>query len=283
MNNVIEPDIIPSLLHEHLTPRVQARMRRIEKKHVHNEEMPGKLLVFGVLNKLCLVNNYEQALNKVTKEYALAKGPVVVSYVNAHAFNLCFEQPEFRNAILQSDLVFRDGKGMEILCRSMGVPEGINMCGTDSIPMILERFKGSRVAVLGSTDPYLTNAVGVLIAKGHQVVLRKNGFCDMQKYIGWLKAKRPQVILLGMGMPKQELLSKMLKEQLGYKCLIINGGAIIDQFGKKLSRAPLWMRKRGLEWLYRLVQEPRRLFNRYVVGNIAFLQRVRMTTGRIKF
>jgi exopolysaccharide biosynthesis WecB/TagA/CpsF family protein len=78
-----------------------------------------------------------------------------------------------------------------------------------------------------------------------------------------------------MGMPKQELLSVLIKENLDFPCLVINGGAIIDYYGNKVTRAPKWMRVNGLEWLYRFGLEPRRMFKRYMIGNILFLKRVR--------
>jgi hypothetical protein len=60
---------------------------------------------------------------------------------------------------------------------------------------------------------------------------------------------------------------------VGYPCLIVCGGAIIDFMGGKTARAPQWMRKTGIEWVFRLLLEPRRLFQRYVVGNPVFLAR----------
>jgi N-acetylglucosaminyldiphosphoundecaprenol N-acetyl-beta-D-mannosaminyltransferase len=81
------------------------------------------------------------------------------------------------------------------------------------------------------------------------------------------------VIVLGMGMPRQEEVAAVLRSALGYPCLIICGGAIIDFLGGKTSRAPGWMRAFGLEWLYRLGLEPKRLFRRYVLGNPLFIAR----------
>ena len=65
----------------------------------------------------------------------------------------------------------------------------------------------------------------------------------------------------------------MLRAALGFPCLIICGGAIIDFLGGKIPRAPRWMRRTGLEWAFRLALEPRRLFRRYVIGNPVFIAR----------
>jgi exopolysaccharide biosynthesis WecB/TagA/CpsF family protein len=74
-------------------------------------------------------------------------------------------------------------------------------------------------------------------------------------------------------MPKQEQVAAQLRKQLSNGCLIVCGGAIIDFLGGKVTRAPLWVRNWGIEWMYRLAVEPKRLFKRYVIGNPKFLVR----------
>ena len=64
-----------------------------------------------------------------------------------------------------------------------------------------------------------------------------------------------------------------LRAAVGYPCLIVCGGAIIDFMGGKTSRAPTWIRSTGMEWAWRLAQEPKRLFERYIIGNPVFLAR----------
>jgi len=86
------------------------------------------------------------------------------------------------------------------------------------------------------------------------------------------REQQPELIVLGMGMPKQEAVAAELAVT-GGPCLIVCGGAILDFLGGKVSRAPEWLRRLGGEWLYRLLREPKRLFMRYVVGNPLFLLR----------
>jgi N-acetylglucosaminyldiphosphoundecaprenol N-acetyl-beta-D-mannosaminyltransferase len=74
-------------------------------------------------------------------------------------------------------------------------------------------------------------------------------------------------------MPKQESIAERLRENAKRPLLIICGGAIIDFLGKKIERAPVWMRRARIEWIYRLWREPKRLFRRYVVGNPVFIGR----------
>ena len=76
-----------------------------------------------------------------------------------------------------------------------------------------------------------------------------------------------------MGMPRQELIADAMVTEASYPILIINGGAILDFMAGRVKRAPLRLRQVGLEWLFRLYIEPRRLWRRYLVGNALFLTR----------
>src|SRR5438132_512000 len=77
---------------------------------------------------------------------------------------------------------------------------------------------------------------------------------------------RPELIILAMGMPKQEAIAVRLRAYLKSPALIVNGGAILDFLGGKVTRAPRWMQRLYLEWVYRLYLEPRRLARRYLLG-----------------
>jgi len=199
----------------------------------------------------------------------------VLAFVNAHAMNSAAVSEPFFNAITSADLVLRDGIGMAILMRLLNQPPGLNLNGTDLIPRILARFAGRPIALFGTQEPWLSRARDVIetrIAPASHCVTA-NGFLETAEYIRLAAEHRPPLIVLGMGMPRQEEVAGVLRAALGYPCLIVCGGAIIDFLGDKTSRAPLWMRRTGLEWAYRLALEPKRLFKRYVVGNPVFLAR----------
>lgn len=231
-------------------------------------------LTRDIIHRISLFDNYEGAI-AVVRNFTSRNIPMIVSFVNAHAFNLCFKHSEFCSALADSDILFRDGVGMEILFRSIAVNPGLNLNGTDLIPKILDNVKGKRIALFGTTDAYLEAAVASLILEGHDVVSFCNGFCTDDEYLRAVNQSRPDVIILGMGMPKQELLARVLKQQLGGTRLIINGGAIIDFLGKRFRRAPIWVRNLKIEWFYRFLLEPRRLFSRYMIGNVSFIVRTR--------
>lgn len=242
-----------------------------------------KSSALNVLNRISFLDSFSEGVVNVSEIVSGAKRPCIISFINTHGFNLCLSDQDFYSSLLESDLILRDGKGMEILCYSADINPRKNFCGTDFIPFLLENFTGKGLALLGTTEPFLSNAVNSLKSKGHHVVLSVSGFLDFQEYVSLLIKARPEIILLGMGMPKQEKLAALLKTTLDFPCIIINGGAIIDHLGEKVSRAPAWMRAKGMEWVYRLATEPRRLYRRYLVGNLLFLGRVHSMTGTIRW
>lgn len=199
--------------------------------------------------------------------------PVRVAFVNAHGINLCFSDSAFLNHLLEAEHLFRDGSGMKILYKMLGIDPGLNLNGTDLIPRIIDRYAGHDVALLGTQDPYLSRAAHAIEQKGLTPVLTMDGFQKDEAYLEAARTHRVPLIILAMGMPKQERIASLLAKNLDYPCLIVCGGAILDFIGGKVTRAPLIFRQIGMEWLYRLALEPRRLFRRYVIGNFTFLFR----------
>jgi N-acetylglucosaminyldiphosphoundecaprenol N-acetyl-beta-D-mannosaminyltransferase len=124
----------------------------------------------------------------------------------------------------------------------------------------------------GTQDPFLEQAV---LRSESEFAVRVTSwadrFRDFNYYLHLAQEKAPELIVLGMGMPKQEQLAKAQRAQAAGTPLIVCGGAILDFLGGKVARAPKRMRRIGLEWLYRFALEPRRLFRRYLMGNPAFL------------
>lgn len=201
--------------------------------------------------------------------------PRVLAFVNAHAMNCAAVSQDFFSALMSADLLVRDGAGMAILMKLLNQPPGLNLNGTDLIPRLIRRYAGRGIALFGTQDPWLARAQQAVLthlAPGTPCVIA-HGFLDTPRYVRLAAAHRPALIVLGMGMPRQEEVAAVLRAALGYPCLIVCGGAIIDFLGGKTHRAPAWMRGSGLEWAYRLAIEPKRLFRRYVLGNPLFVSR----------
>jgi len=217
--------------------------------------------VIGAIRPMPNISAALDALDLSRKEM-----PTVVGFINQHALNMALADEEFRVDLLSADLLLRDGKGMEMACQWLGRDPGANLNGTDLIPLLLTRNIGRRVALFGTTEPWLGQARARLQREGHLVVAAMDGFKDDAAYIETVKTRRPEIVILAMGMPRQEHVAAVLAQHAEGPLLIVNGGAILDFLAGRVSRAPAWMRGAGLEWAYRLMLEPRRLARRYLLG-----------------
>lgn len=222
-----------------------------------------------------------EALEALMRQLAAAEhGATVIAFLNQHGFNLACERIEFRDALLQSDLLLRDGVGIEWAMRRFGLRPGLNMNGTDFIPRLVNAVLRARPAcslhLYGTREPWLGAAAEALRDIPQRAVVTLDGFLPEQAYVERAAADGApfKLIVLGMGMPRQETVARALRQSLQGPALIVCGGAILDFLGGRVARAPAWMRDHGLEWAYRLSREPRRLFRRYVVGIPLFLWRI---------
>jgi exopolysaccharide biosynthesis WecB/TagA/CpsF family protein len=198
----------------------------------------------------------------------------VVDFVNAHAINMCARDRSIFESFLEADLLLRDGVGAAIACRAYQMQPGEDMNGTDLVPELLRLLPPKRVALYGTREPWLSHAVTAVSSMGHEVVDAQHGFHEKTAYATRVATYRPDVIVLGMGIPKQELVALDLRTDQTLKALVLNGGAIIDFLGGRFPRAPGFIRRARLEWLFRLKNEPRRLLRRYSLDVLDFMLRL---------
>jgi exopolysaccharide biosynthesis WecB/TagA/CpsF family protein len=202
-----------------------------------------------------------------------------VSFLNAHNANIAYTDRAFANA-LDDFLVLPDGVGVDIAAKMLyGAPFPSNLNGTDFIPAFLAASaKPLTVALLGTTRVNAEAASKKLaaLAPQHSFAVIHDGFftaAEEPAIIERIAALRPDVLLVAMGVPRQELW--IARNIDGRHCTLpIAVGALLDFLSGAVPRAPLWLRRLRLEWLFRLMVEPERLWRRYVVGNPLFLWRV---------
>ena len=198
-----------------------------------------------------------------------------IGFLNQHGFNLMVKSSEIKESFTALDHVFRDGIGIKLACKYKGLAPGANLNGTDLIPQTIELAKLHTNPLffgLGTEQPWLD--IGSKALFGSDNVYTLNGFQPNDSYIEFVQNILNTnnnntyfpIIVLAMGMPKQEAVAAALKRVIKKPCLIICGGAIIDFKANRFKRAPAWMRNNGLEWCFRLMSEPSRLFKRYVIG-----------------
>ncbi|MGB4813104.1 MAG: WecB/TagA/CpsF family glycosyltransferase [Methylophilaceae bacterium] len=238
-----------------------------------SELLEWKVRWYNIVEKIRVIEN-EAAEAQLVNELSILNEPRVLGFANSFAMNSMVNNQSFYHALYGADVILRDGSGMSMLMTRLMVNKGLNMNGTDFIPKLLEAYRGKRVAFWGTEEPYLSQAVELAKAKfGVQIVSVHHGFDPAQAYVALAKQHQPQLIVLGMGMPKQEKIAEMVRDT-NMPVLIVCGGAIIDFMGNKVKRAPKWVRKISFEWAYRLMLEPKRLYRRYVLGNPMFIYRL---------
>jgi len=221
--------------------------------------------------------NDQRAHDKLLEELQHPARPYIVSFVNAHAANLAWNTPSFVESLLCSDLLLRDGIGVRLGLKAFGRPQGLNMNGTDFIPRIASAYSGRRAALFGTRSPWLERAREKLESEGLVVVASHDGSSSLETYLDLAAKTEPELVILALGMPRQEHLAVRLRDRLSHPVLIVNGGAVLDFLGGRVTRAPKLMRNTGTEWAYRLSLEPRRLARRYLLGIPAFFSRVAVT------
>jgi exopolysaccharide biosynthesis WecB/TagA/CpsF family protein len=189
-----------------------------------------------------------------------------------YALNIAKHNYTFMDILSASDFLLRDGVGVELPLILNGVSPGANNNGTDLIPEILFGIGSDRIFLLGSEQKVLVEAELWITNKTDlEVAGAMNGFdYSSQEYVERIKNSSPDIILLAMGMPKQELLVRSFLDAVIDRGLFICGGAIFNFLTNNERRAPLVVRNMRLEWFWRFLLNPRRLFYRYFVGGIVY-------------
>jgi undecaprenyl diphosphate synthase len=160
----------------------------------------------ALMNRLRIIDD-EAAEQALLDELSRPTRPFILSFLNAHAVNLGWNQPGMLEGLLRSDMVLRDGIGVKLGLKAFQRPFGLNMNGTDFIPKVARAFKGRKVALFGTRSPWLDNARRTLEEWGLNVVASQEGFDPPETYLRLAAETKPDLILMAMGMPKQEEVS----------------------------------------------------------------------------
>jgi N-acetylglucosaminyldiphosphoundecaprenol N-acetyl-beta-D-mannosaminyltransferase len=197
----------------------------------------------------------------------------LIFFINAHCFNIAQKNSEYKSALNTADLLLNDGIGIKIGAKISGIKIKENMNGTDLVPKILEFAKdhSKNVYFLGGMEGIASAAKQKteFLFSGISIVKARNGYFDFnddQEVINDIIKNKTDILIVGMGVPRQELWLTKNKDKLTGVKISIAGGAILDFISEKVVRAPKWMQKTGTEWIFRLIQEPARLFKRYAIG-----------------
>lgn len=226
-------------------------------------------LLRAIINKIDIIHS-EADEDRLLARITRSDHPLIVSFINQHALNLAWRSPEFAACLTQSDLLLRDGVGMEICLTALRRNVGRNMNGTDFIPRLAAAFAGRRIALFGTAEPWTSRAANALERLGCKVVSVVDGFRPDAVYLAEATQTAPDLVILAMGNPRQEAVATALVAAATHPMVIVNGGALADFLAQRFERAPIWVRRARSEWIFRLLLEPKRLWRRYLLGSFSF-------------
>lgn len=207
--------------------------------------------------------------------------PALVTYLNAWCFLVAGRDADYAAILRGCDGVYADGQAVVWASRwraeGGALPERVN--AADFIPDFLHgaAARGLRVRLLGSepgvaaraAERFRAEVPGLVITGADDGYFTDGG---EEAVVSRIAADAPDLLLVGMGVPLQEKWAAANLARLNCRAIWCVG-AMFEYYGGARARAPVWTRKAGLEWLFRLVLEPRRLWRRYLVGNAAFILR----------
>lgn len=213
----------------------------------------------------------------------LPDGKLLINTINAFSYVNARKDALFAEALKNSDILIPDGISIVKACRFIGAESqpAERIAGWDLFVYEMERTnrKGGKVMFLGSSDNVLElirKRVGVeypnicvdTFSPPYKDCFDKE---DDEKMINAVNQSNPDLLWVGMTAPKQEKWAYTHIDRLEVNCHIGTIGAVFDFFAGTVKRAPEAWQRAGLEWLYRLVKEPRRMWRRYLLGNVQFL------------
>lgn len=215
----------------------------------------------------------DQALGTIVR-HVVENTPLNVAFANTNLVMQAHRNPDVA-ANLSDFLVLNDGIGLELGCRMVhgqGFPDNLN--GTDFTPRLLQNLpKGTKVFLYGSKPHVVAKAQSVVEKTcGVTVVGVQDGYAAVrdEDLCQRINASGAQVVLVATGNPRQE--AWMARNRAALQAPVCVGvGALLDFMTGEFKRAPAWVQKAKLEWLYRLMQEPTRLARRYTLDVLDFL------------
>jgi N-acetylglucosaminyldiphosphoundecaprenol N-acetyl-beta-D-mannosaminyltransferase len=220
----------------------------------------------------------EEALDRIAGHAIGADGELMqVAFVNPDCVNIARRDSRYRAILNGAALVLADGIGMRLAGRLLSRPFPENVNGTDLFPRLCERLavEGSSIYLLGAR-PGVAAEVAAWAGERHpglHIAGWRDGYFDDAEspaVAAAIRAAQPDVLLVAMGAPLQEEWVATYGKATGARVAIGVGG-LFDFYGGRIVRAPLWLRELGMEWIWRLLQEPGRMWRRYLVGNFFFM------------
>lgn len=256
-----------------LLPVITYRFKKLKKFNQLDTQAFSSIISISVHNL-----SFKESLQQIT-EWGLKRQPGFICFANVHMAVEAYLDRAFQLALKKALLVLPDGKPLAVACGLLYKKHQERIAGMDFMPALLKQagMVHGKIFLFGSTSEILAKLIkkielnypGTNVVGAISPPFRKLSEAETDNYIRQINESGAHFILIALGCPKQE---KWMAEHFQKISGILLGvGGAFSVIAGVQKRCPHWMRDAGLEWVYRLIQEPRRLFKRYLITNSMFL------------
>ena len=208
---------------------------------------------------------------------------LLINTINAHSYNTALKDELFQRALINGDVLIPDGVSIVKACKWLNAKSQPKerIAGWDLFAFEMDKLnkKGGKCFFMGSSEKVLSlirkrasvdypNIVVETYSPPYKPEFSEE---DNRAIIEAINKADPDLLWIGMTAPKQEKWTYSHWNELNIHCHVGTIGAVFDFFAGTVERAPIWWQEHGLEWAYRLVKEPKRMWRRYIIGNSLFL------------
>ncbi len=218
---------------------------------------------------------WNELIEKI-KDAVIKEELITISYLNIHVWNMAQKNENLKKFLEMADYVYCDGKGIQLGAKVLGRRIRERYTGAFFIDDFAEEASkhGWRIFVVGGKEGVAKKACEVLMEKfpGFQCSGFHHGYIKGmgEKVIKLVNSSKPDILFVGMGTPLQEEFVLNYREKIDVP-VVWCVGALFDFVAGVQPKPPEWMSRSGLEWLHRLLSNPKRLWKRYLIGNTIFL------------
>lgn len=248
-------------------------------------KLAAQEVVLGTNPRITILNTVIDVLNvqetiALVEQYVITKTPLHLMGVNADKINEVNQNERMKQIVNSCGIINADGASVIMASKYLKKPLPERVAGVDLMQSLvaLSESNGYSVYLLGAKQQVVEKTAEVLKARHPNLNLVgiHNGYfkeSDWSAISDELKTLKPDFVFVGITSPMKEYLIEFLQED-GNDSVFMGVGGSFDVISGNIPRAPMWMQKANLEWLFRVIQEPKRLFKRYFVGNWTFIKAV---------
>lgn len=222
----------------------------------------------------------DETVTVVDQEFIQKNKPLHLMGVNADKINQCYEDSNMMKIVNNCGVVNADGASVVLAGKYLGIDIPERVAGIDLMQELLKLSENKSYSVyfFGAKEEVVKKMLNNFkqVYPNLKVSGYRNGYFsdeEVDSISEDIRQKKPQIVFVGITSPKKEFLIERFLED-GIQSVFMGVGGSFDVLSGTIKRAPLWMQKAHLEWLFRVANEPKRLFKRYFVGNIGFINRV---------